>query len=363
MTSDIARMKAFELKITKEPSFNLFDSSVYINGLRTYYAYYGVIPSYKTISSIDHEKAIKWLESTLKASIKQKHLKEFYCYDKKRMAYENVLYLLNNDILIDIEDNGVVCVVYQTGNEKKAQEIADKIKLFKRKRKIEPKISVITNGTRGLDLSPIDCPKPKLLMERNYNDDLQALHKDIVKALSNDNKSGLYLFHGLPGTGKSTYIRYLVSHVRKQFIFLSPRLAGNLDAPNFISLLIENRNSVLVIEDAEDLLTSRERDNNSAISILLNLTDGILGESLGIQTICTFNTQSKNIDEALMRKGRLMAMYEFKELETSKANLLLKETCAGVMTNKPMTLAEIYNADKREYSLTPSRKQIGFKVA
>jgi hypothetical protein len=363
MTSDIARMKAFELKIMKEPSFNLFDSSVYINGLRTYYAYYGVIPSYKTISNIDHQKAIKWVETHFKDKVKQKHIKELYCSDKNRMEYENVLYLLNFDILVDIEDNGVVCIVYQTGNEKKAQEIADKVKTFKRKRKIEPKISVITNGVRGLDLSPIDCAKPKLQMDRNYNDDLQILHKDIIKSLSNDNRSGLFLFHGLPGTGKSTYIRFLVSNIKKQFIFLSPRLAGNLDAPNFVSLLIQNRNSILVIEDAEDLLTSREKDNNSAISILLNLTDGILGESLGIQTICTFNTQAKNIDEALMRKGRLMAMYEFKELATEKANLLLKETGASFIANKPMTLAEIYNTDKKEFTLHPSRKQIGFKVA
>lgn len=363
MTSDTARMKAFELKLMREPSSDLFDSTDYLNGLRTYYAYYGVLASYKIINRLDNKKTIKWVESTMKANIIQKHIKEMYCHEKKRMASENVLYLLNNEILIDIEENGYTSILYQTGNEKAAQEIVDKIKLFKQKRKIEPKISVITNSSRGLGLSPIDCPKPKLLMERNYNDDLQVLHKDIVKSLSNDNKSGLFLFHGLPGTGKSTYIRYLVSNVRKQFIFLSPRLAGNLDAPNFISLLIENRNSVLVIEDAEDLLTSRERDNNSAISILLNLTDGILGESLGIQTICTFNTQAKNIDEALMRKGRLMAMYEFKELETSKANLLLKETGTGVTTHTPMTLAEIYNTDKKEFSLTPGRKQIGFKVA
>lgn len=363
MISDISRVRTFELRIKKEPQFSLFDSGVYINCLRTYYAYYGVIPSYKVISGLDYLKAINWVETTLRSKVIQKHQKENHCADRKKMECENVLYLLESEILIDIEDNGVVCVLYKTGNEKKAQEIAEKISAFKKRRKIEPKISIVTSSAHGLELTSINCPKPKLQIERNYNDDLQGLHKDIVKFLSNDNRCGLILFHGMPGTGKSTYIRYLISSVRKKFIFLSPRLAGSLDTPNFVSLLIENRNSVLVIEDAEELLVSREKNANSAISILLNLTDGILGESLGIQTICTFNTQTSNIDEALLRKGRLTAMYEFRELSVDKANRLLKGNGSNHIASKPMTLSDIYNTDKPGFSIAANRMQIGFKVA
>ena len=349
--------------IIKESSFNIFDSKVYINALATYYAYYGVIPSYKRISGIDHYKATKWIASSFNQQTVQQHQKEYYDSHKKRMECENVLYLLDNDILIDIQDNGIICVVHQKENESKAQEIVDNMKRFKRKRKPESKIHVITNYGIGLDIRPIKCPKPKMQLNKNYNDDLQMLHKDIVRLLSVKNKSGLFLFHGQPGTGKSTYIRHLVNNIKKKFIFLSPRLAGSLDAPNFISLLIENRNSVLIIEDAEELLGSREKTNNSAISMLLNLTDGLLGESLGIQTICTFNTQVQNIDEALMRKGRLMAMYEFKPLAPVKANLLLKDIGAGIITYQPMSLSEIYNTDKKGFSLNPGKNQIGFKVA
>ncbi len=341
---------------------DLFNSDVYINCLRTFYAYYGVVPSYKRISNIDHDKAIKWLETVSGEQIMLKHQKEYYEFDKRKMAYDNVLYLLNDEILVDIEDNGVVCVVYKIENERRAQQIIDHIKKYKYRPRIEPKISVITTTSRGLDLTDIKCPKPKMKLEKNYNDDLITLHPEIIKSLSQSDKSGLILLHGIPGSGKSTYIRFLVSSVKKQFIFLSPRLAGNLDAPDFINLLIENRNSVLVIEDAEELLTSREKSSNSAISILLNLTDGILGESLGIQTVCTFNTQLHNIDEALMRKGRLKAMYEFKELNTEKANELLKARGTNVTTSKPMTLADIYNTEMQDYSIAKNRKQIGFRT-
>ena len=98
----------------------------------------------------------------------------------------------------------------------------------------------------------------------------------------------------------------------------------------------------LVIEDAEELIVSRENNQNSHLSFLLNLTDGILADSLGIQIIATFNTDIKNIDKALLRKGRLTSIYEFKELEFSKVNALFEHLkIENNETFKSMTLTDI----------------------
>jgi hypothetical protein len=51
----------------------------------------------------------------------------------------------------------------------------------------------------------------------------------------------------------------------------------------------------------------------------------LLGESLGIQIIATFNTHISNIDKALLRKGRLIGLYEFKPLSMDKSKVLLEE--------------------------------------
>ena len=67
------------------------------------------------------------------------------------------------------------------------------------------------------------------------------------------------------------------------------------------------------------------QQRNSNLAMILNITDGILGESLGIQIIATFNTDVQNIDPALKRKGRLKSAYEFKALSPEKANVLLGE--------------------------------------
>ncbi len=95
--------------------------------------------------------------------------------------------------------------------------------------------------------------------------------------------------------------------------------------------------------------------------MILNITDGILGESLGIQIIATFNTDVQNIDPALKRKGRLKSAYEFRALATDKANRLLIEQNMNYSTDEGMTLAEIYNISEEEQYKSSERKVVGFK--
>jgi len=82
-----------------------------------------------------------------------------------------------------------------------------------------------------------------------------------------------------------------------------------------ISILLENPNSIFVIEDAENIIVDREKDRHCPVSALLNISDGLLSDCLNIQVICSFNTDISKVDGAIMRKGRLIAKYEFKELE------------------------------------------------
>ena len=61
-------------------------------------------------------------------------------------------------------------------------------------------------------------------------------------------------------------------------MFLSPDVAGNLMDPDFIQLLINNPNSVLIIEDAENIIMDRKMNNSSSVSNLLNISDGLLAD-------------------------------------------------------------------------------------
>lgn len=200
-----------------------------------------------------------------------------------------------------------------------------------------------------------------LNVNAHYNDDFIPIHGVIEESLKVDS-SGLILLHGAPGTGKTSYIKHLLSKQGKRnFIFIPNDFVSELLQPNFVSFLITNKNSILVIEDAEKVIISRDSNSeNSVVSTILQLTDGLFSDFLNIKIICTFNTSIDKVDKALLRKGRMIAYYEFKALTTDKTNALL--TTLGHETGKKaMTLAEIFNINKIDFESRTTANAIGFK--
>jgi SpoVK/Ycf46/Vps4 family AAA+-type ATPase len=107
----------------------------------------------------------------------------------------------------------------------------------------------------------------------------------------------------------------------------------------------EERDCILLIEDAEPLLEIRgSADGRSTgISNLLNMTDGLLNDILGLTVIATFNTQLSKIDPALLRPQRLIARKEFKKLPKTQLEKLATAIDVPLPDIKyPASLAEFY---------------------
>ena len=66
---------------------------------------------------------------------------------------------------------------------------------------------------------------------------------------------------------------------------------------------MDNSDAILILEDAESALQKRD-GRSGAVSNILNLTDGLLSDCLNISIVATFNTETKNIDEALAFTGK-----------------------------------------------------------
>ena len=197
-------------------------------------------------------------------------------------------------------------------------------------------------------------------IDENYNDDFKPVYDDIIKFLGT-RESGLVLLYGTAGAGKSSIIRHLCNHCPANYVIVPTSLTTKLADADFITFMMDNSDSVFVLEDCEQLLMDRSVNIfNGAISNILNMSDGLLSDVMNIKFICTFNADIKTIDPALLRKGRCYAKYEFKELCKEKVENLNNKYNLGITEIKPMTLAQIYHADETEYSDTKVKRKIGF---
>lgn len=334
----------------------------YLNEFTLFVAHFNAIPNFIHEVEIDCKKANVWFSTKYKTEIKDYYYNKIYFKDKNKVELDDIFYFIYDDLLVDFDtNNSRVRFLFKKTETAKIDEIISGIKKFK-KRKVfnQPEISLLINTRNGIDTKSLKISRPKLNIEDNYNDDFKEIHKTIMKRLSKKNDKGLVLLHGKPGTGKTSYIRYLISTLKKEVIFLPPNMANAITNPDLISILIDNPNSIFVIEDAENIIIDREKNGNSPVSALLNISDGLLSDCLNIQIICSFNTDISQVDKALMRKGRLIAKYEFKELEVHKAMSLSKKLGFDSTFNSPMTLTAIYNQEEKDFQQIKRKNPIGF---
>ena len=228
-------------------------------------------------------------------------------------------------------------------------------------------IYTLGQNNNGLLLNKhfLDTSKYKVdIIDSNYNDNFAAAYAIIIKFLKSD-ENGLLLLTGEPGTGKSSLLMHLTTvckDLNTRFVFIPASFASILSDPSFLPFAITAlNNSVLILEDAEDVLKDRAAGGSGAISNILNVTDGILGKIVKVKIIATVN-KTHVVDLAILRKGRLKLQYAFERLVPEKANKLFEKLGKDRTTLVPLTLAEIYNTDSVVVTPVLKEKRIGFQT-
>jgi ATPase family associated with various cellular activities (AAA) len=318
------------------------------------------LPSINFIAKIDAEKAFVAIREKFTASIKNVHHRTWYKRAKKRFEFDNTIIIMDNNCVLELDDN--FCEILHDGtNAEFVQSITDVLLQFKERQRRQPlEINLIVQNRNRLALKAMEIKRTKLELDLFYENDFKETDDTIRKRLNRENDKGIVLLHGLPGTGKTTYLRYLVGRIKKRVLFLSPGVAGNLMNPEFIELLIDNPDTVLIIEDAENSIMDRRFNSGSAVSNLLNISDGLLADFLNVQLICTFNSSLTMVDSALMRKGRLIAKYEFGKLSVAKSQALSRHLGFDTVITEPMTIAEIANPHEKT-AVREKFEVIGFR--
>ena len=261
------------------------------------------------------------------------------------------------------EDRGINVSLCGNASPKDFNEVTSHFTpLAKKRKERENNIALVIQTNRGYDTTSFELPKQKLDIELGYGKSFKPIHEKIIHKLNERKSKGLVLLHGTPGTGKTHYLKYLASKIKsKRVLFIPPFLADFITSPEMTPFLIQNAGSVLFIEDAEKVITDRNTGGGNGVSNILNITDGILSDILNIQIVATFNMDKKKIDEALLRKGRLIAEHKFDALPIEDAQTLIDSLGFEHNADKPMTLTEIYNLSEVEYKTEEkSKPTIGF---
>lgn len=314
-----------------------------------YLYYFNQLPNISFISRIDGEKMFEALKDKYGEQIKNIRQYQWYKTQKKEFQFDRTILVLEHNCLVELDNN--YCTILHDGlSTELVKNISELSGQFKEKQRREPReINLIVQGRNRLELKAMEIKRTKLDIDLFYEDDFKETDAIIRQRLNKKNDKGIVLLHGLPGTGKTTYLRYLIGKIKKRVLFLSPGVAGNLMDPEFIQMLVNNPNTVVVIEDAENIIMDRRYSSGSSVSNLLNISDGLLADFLNVQLICTFNNSLTMVDSALMRKGRLIAKYEFGKLSVPKAQRLSSHLGLKTEIKQPMTIAEIANPHEKEH--------------
>lgn len=174
--------------------------------------------------------------------------------------------------------------------------------------------------------------------------------------------SPIVFLMGSPGTGKTSYLKYLLAESPKDEPKFLIDSSAVLNSPELFNYLRDTPGGgILVIEDADNFLGKRE-GGNTQMTELLNMTSGLGQASLKI-VITTNLPQLSSVDEALLRNGRTYAIMEFKPYTSDEA-VAVREVLglppAHFNEDETYTLAETVAPILTQTTDTVKTKDFGF---
>ena len=169
-------------------------------------------------------------------------------YSSKNKPYRiDFLYTnLTQDIIIHISSHFLnvnsfsIIIYYLKSNLSYIESIKGKLIVKERKKK-EINIKLLAQDCGDYYLTDnTNIKKTELDLKLFYDDGLFETNKLIVSELEKK-RSGLYILNGIPGSGKTNYIRHLISQIKKKNVIVIPSyLINEIASPSLTRFLISD---------------------------------------------------------------------------------------------------------------------------
>ena len=184
----------------------------------------------------------------------------------------------------------------------------------------------------------------------------------------------LSVLEGVPGTGKTYFIKGLVTEVPAKFVYVPSSALTSLTSPELMGVIfsdndyglpsteeseVRGSSTILILEDADIVLAKRQLDNSADVSSLLNFGDGMLGSIADVKILATTNVDKTSLDEAVKRPGRMCSYVKFDKLWADQIEKIYDANDFKGEIKAPMTLAEVY-AKMRNRLPEKTVSKIGF---
>ena len=158
-----------------------------------------------------------------------------------------------------------------------------------------------------------------------------------------DSKAQILVTFGPPGTGKTSFIRDLICEMNLN-AFISYDMKVLTSDSTFVRYLTDSIFDAIIIEDADELLTSARGDSNKIIAKILNISDGLIKLPRKKLIFSTNLSKVSDIDSAIIRPGRCFDVMEFRTLNKIEAEAVCVKLGIElpIKKNEKYTLAELF---------------------
>src|SRR5882672_600079 len=208
-------------------------------------------------------------------------------------------------------------------------------------------------GTRGTDKVVMFLNPLTTTLHKEFYPDLKdsTPHAYLQRFLGSD--ASILMMAGVPGTGKTSMLRHLIVDYKLQAdIVYDEQL---MDKDDVFQSFIFGKSSLLIIEDADNILTARET-SNSMMARFLNVSDGLIKLPNKKLIFTTNLTDFGRVDPALIRQGRCFDVLHTRELEYEEAIDACRVANLPIpLEQKPYTLAELFSQQENR-----SLRKVGF---